>query len=52
MPKLYPEQMKEYQFVKNVRENVENLDGVKKYYERQDAIKEPHVPEWMAVIKF
>lgn len=52
MPKLYPELTKEYQFVTNVRENVESLEGVKKYYERQDAIKVPHVPEWIGVIKF
>lgn len=36
----------------NIREYVENLEGVKAYYERSDAIKEPHLANWFSVIKY
>lgn len=36
----------------NIRDYVESLEGVKAYYERADAIKEPHVAIWMAAIKY
>lgn len=36
----------------NIREHVESLPGVKAYYERPDAVKEPHVAIWMSAIKY
>lgn len=52
VPKLYPEESKNYPFMTNIREYVESLEGVKAYYERPNAIKEPHVAIWMAAINF
>ncbi len=52
VPKLYPEESKNYPFMAKVREHVESLEGVKAYYNRPNAINEPHVAIWMSAIKY
>jgi hypothetical protein len=49
--KLYSENYKDYEVLTRIRNNVENLPEIKKYYASEGAIKEPFVTSY-AQLKF
>ena len=40
---IYPEEYGKYGFLEKIKTNFENLEKIKKYYEREDAIKGPFI---------
>lgn len=42
--KLYPEEYKTYPSVERIKNGVNNLEKVKEYYQRENAIKAPFLP--------
>lgn len=49
--KLYSKQFHEYEFLSRVRNEIQNLPEVKKYYSNENAIKAPFMPSY-AQLKF
>lgn len=44
--KLYPNYYNQYPFFSKIRKAVENLPEVKKYYQKENAVKGPFLPNY------
>lgn len=49
--KLYPEEYKAYPSIERINNGINNLEKVKEYYQRENAVKGPFLPPAYAVIQ-